>query len=320
MNKKSLSKKVAALLKKTKKYVIIDWYESYEGMDRVMLSGKRVAAIQDISGLGRCSLTVIIPVLSAMSVQVCPVPTAVLSAHTGYDEFVMRDLTDYMKPALEHYKKMGTRFDCIYSGFMASEEQIDHCLEFFRAYPDSLKVVDPVMGDGGKAYATYTDKLCRKMSDLVTVADIITPNLTEAAILLGEEFPTKPMLNTQIKSWLVRLSDKGNRTVVITSAELANGGMSTVGFDRENGSFWKVANDYVPAHYSGTGDMFASVLIGGILKGDSLPVAINRASAFTELCIKTTYSYQLPWTEGLMLEGQLSWLTGYQELSDYRKL
>ncbi|MBR1422481.1 MAG: pyridoxamine kinase [Ruminococcus sp.] len=285
-----------------------------------MLRGKRVAAIQDISGLGRCSLTVIIPVLSAMGVQVCPVPTAVLSAHTGYDEFVMRDLTDYMKPALEHYKKMNTEFDCVYSGFMASEEQIDHALDFFRAYPDSLKVVDPVMGDGGKAYATYTKELCRKMGELVTVADIITPNLTEAAILLGEDFPTAPMMNTQIKSWLVRLSDKGSRTVVITSAELANGGMSTVGFDRESGSFWRIGNDYVPAHYSGTGDMFASVLIGGLLKGDSLPIAMNRASAFTELCIKTTFSYQVPWTDGLMLEGQLPWLTGYQELSDYRKL
>ena len=285
-----------------------------------MLRGKRVAAIQDISGLGRCSLTVIIPVLSAMGVQVCPVPTAVLSAHTGYDEFVMRDLTDYMKPALEHYKKMGSQFDCVYSGFMASEEQIDHAFEFFKAYPDSLKLVDPVMGDGGKAYATYTPKLCRKMGELVAAADIITPNLTEAAILLGENYPSAPMLNTQIKSWLTRLSDKGNRTVVITSAELANGGMSTVGYDRISGSFWKVENDFVPAHYSGTGDMFASVLIGGLLKGDSLPVAMNRANAFTELCVKTTYSYQVEWTEGLMFEGQLSWLTGYQELSDYRKL
>jgi pyridoxine kinase len=111
---------------------------------------KKVVSIQDISGLGRCSLTVVIPVLSAMGIQVCPVPTAVLSAHTGYSEFVMRDLTDFMKPALEHYKKMDMKFDCVYSGFLASSEQIDHCLEFFEAFPDALKVVDPVMGDGGR--------------------------------------------------------------------------------------------------------------------------------------------------------------------------
>ena len=109
---------------------------------------KKVVSIQDISGLGRCSLTVVIPVLSAMGIQVCPVPTAVLSAHTGSSEFVMRDLTNFMKPALEHYKKMDMKFDCVYSGFLASSEQIDHCLEFFEAFPDALKVVDPVMGDG----------------------------------------------------------------------------------------------------------------------------------------------------------------------------
>lgn len=285
-----------------------------------MTGCKRVAAIHDISGLGRCSLTVIIPVLSAMGVQVCPVPTAVFSAHTGYSEFVMRDLTDFMKPALEHYKKMNTEFDCVYSGFLASSEQIDHCLEFFAAYPNALKVVDPVMGDDGKAYATYTKELCSRMSELVAVADIITPNLTEAAILLGEEYPAAPMRNSEAKSWLVRLSKQGAKIVVITSVNLADGGMFTIGYDKQNNSFWKIKNDYVPAHYSGTGDMFASVLIGSVLKGDSLPIAMNRATAFTELNVKTTYSYQNHWTEGLMLEGQLPWLIGYQELGDYTNL
>jgi len=285
-----------------------------------MTGCKRVAAIQDISGLGRCSLTVIIPVLSAMGVQVCPVPTAVLSAHTGYSEFVIRDLTDYMAPALEHYKKMNTDFDCIYSGFLASSEQIDHCLEFFSAYPDALKVVDPVMGDDGQAYKTYTRELCSRMRELVAVADIITPNLTEAAILLSEDYPAGAMTRSEAKSWLVRLSEQGAGIVVITSVMLTDGGMYTVGYDRESSSFWKIKNDYVPAHYSGTGDMFASVLIGSVLKGDSLPIAMNRASAFTELNVKTTYSYQKPWTEGLMLEGQLPWLIGYQELGDYTNL
>ena len=128
-----------------------------------------------------------------------------------------------------------------------------HCLEFFGAFPDSLKVVDPVMGDGGKAYPTYTKELCSRMSELVAVADIITPNLTEAAILLGEEFPNAPMRSSEVKSWLVRLSKQGAKIVVITSVSLADGGMSTVGYDKENNSFWKIKNDYVPAHYSGTG-------------------------------------------------------------------
>ena len=263
----------------------------------------------------------IIPTLSAMGVQVCPVPTAVLSAHTGYSEFVIRDLTDFIKPTLEHYKKMGTEFDCIYSGFLASAEQIDHCLEFFSAYPDSLKVVDPVMGDDGKSYATYTGELCKRMSELVAVADIITPNITEAAILLGEKYPEMPLLNSEAKSWLVRLSRQGARIVVITSVDLADGGMHTIGYDRESSSFWKIKNDYVKgAHYSGTGDMFTSVLIGSLLKGDSLPIAMNRATAFTELNVKVTHSYHKPWTDGLMLEGQLPWLTSYQQLCDYTNL
>ena len=139
---------ISNIFKKTIEKIIKMWYNVVYESDRrkgfMMLRGKRVAAIQDISGLGRCSLTVIIPVLSAMGVQVCPVPTAVLSAHTGYDEFVMRDLTDYMKPALEHYRRMKTEFDCIYSGFLASSEQIDICLDYFKAFPNALKVVDRV--------------------------------------------------------------------------------------------------------------------------------------------------------------------------------
>ena len=285
-----------------------------------MTGPKKVAAIHDISGIGRCSLTVIIPVLSAMGVQVCPVPTAVLSAHTGYGEFVMRDLTDYISPALEHYKKLGTEFDCIYSGFLASSEQIDHCLEFFGSFPNALKVVDPVMGDNGKSYATYTLKMCGRMSELVAVADIITPNLTEAAILLGEKYPDAPLNTSQAKSWLVRLSELGPKIVVITSVPIASGGIATIGYDKNSNSFWKIINDYVPISYSGSGDMFASILIGGILKGDSLPIAMNRATSFTQMAIKTTYSYGTHWTDGIMLEPQLPWLTGYQELSDYTNL
>ncbi len=285
-----------------------------------MTGPKKVAAIHDISGLGRCSLTVIIPVLSAMGIQVCPVPTAVLSAHTGYGEFVMRDLTDYIEPAYEHYKKMGTRFDCVYSGFLASSSQIDHCLKFFSGYPDALKVVDPVMGDNGKSYATYTPQLCSRMAELVRVADIITPNLTEAAILLGEPFPTAPLSTGEIKSMLARLSELGPQIVVITSVPTVSGKIAAVGFDKQNSSYWKILSEYVPISYSGSGDMFASILIGGILRGDSLPIAMNRATSFTEMAIKTTYSYKTHWTDGIMLEPQLPWLTGYQELSDYSAL
>lgn len=275
----------------------------------VMKEIKKVAAIQDLSGIGRCSLTVIIPVLSAMGVQVCPVPTAVLSAHTGYGEFVMHDLTDFMMPVLEHYKKLDVRFDCVYSGFLASSEQIDHCLEFFKAFPDALKLVDPVMGDDGKAYATYTDELCKRMSELVAVADIITPNLTEAAILLGEDYPTEPMSEQTAKDWLVRLSDMGADIVVMTSVRFEGDRIATLGYDRQSSTFIRLINSYVPARYSGTGDMFASVLVGGLLNGEGLSSAMNRASQFTEHTVKITYECGRPWTDGLMFEGELSMLS-----------
>lgn len=207
-----------------------------------------VAAIHDISGLGKCSLTVIIPVFSAMGIQVCPVPTAVLSTHTGYGDFVMRDLTDFISDALEHYLKLGKRFDCVYSGFLASAEQIDHCLDFFSAYSDSLKVVDPVMGDNGKRYRTFTDELCGKMSSLVRAADIITPNLTEAAILLGEEYPSGGLSVSTIKSWLVRLSQLGPKTVVITGVSVSGKGIVSAGYDGESNSFWKVVNLWRSGH------------------------------------------------------------------------
>ncbi len=286
-----------------------------------MSSNKKVVAIHDLSGIGRCSLTVILPILSVMGVQACPVPTAILSSHTGgFGEVVLRDLTDYIVPALEHYKRINENFDCIYSGFLASNGQIEHCLNFFRNYPNALKIVDPVMGDHGKAYKTCTTQLCRQMIELVRIADIVTPNLTEASILLGEEYPTAPMTTQQTKSWLVRLSEKGPHIVVITGIVLADGTKCNVGYDKNNNAFWKVRCDYVPVSYPGSGDIFASVLVGGILKGDSLPIAINRATSFIELAIKTTYSYSSEPRNGVMIEACLNWLVQNTTLRDYETL
>lgn len=285
-----------------------------------MTSSGKIAAIHDISGMGRCSLTVIMPILSSMGIQVCPVPTAVLSTHTGYGDFVMRDLTDFILPALEHYKSLGVNFDCVYIGFLASEEQIDHCRKFFASFPDALKVCDPVMGDDGKPYKTYTRELCSRMVELAAVADIITPNLTEASILLGENYPSMSLRSSEAKSRLVRLSEKGPATVVITSVPLADGNLYNIGYDRSNNAFWKVRCEYIPGKYSGSGDIFSSVLVGGILKGDSLPLAIARATSFTQLSIKTTFSYQTDRREGVMFEQCLKWLTDNQIFENFEQL
>ncbi len=286
-----------------------------------MNNNKKVAAIHDLSGVGRCSLTVISPILSIMKIQCCPVPTAVLSSHTGgFGDVVLRDLTDYIIPTLNHYKEINQNFDCIYSGFLASSGQIDHCLDFFKNYPNALKIVDPVMGDHGKPYKTYTKELCKRMSELVKIADIITPNLTEASILINEPFPTSFFTSSKIKSWLVRLSEKGPNTIVLTSIILTDGSNYNVGYDKINNSFWKVKCNYVPVNYPGSGDIFASVLVGSLLNGDSLPIAMNRATSFTELAIKTTYSYSTDPRDGIMIENCLSWLAQNITLKEYETL
>lgn len=278
-----------------------------------------VAAIHDLSGFGRCSLSVILPCLSAMGVQVCAVPTAVLSSHTGgLGEVEFRDLTDYIRPALEHYKRLGLEFDCVYSGFLGSEEQIDHCLAFMKAYPNAFKVVDPVMGDHGKPYRTCTDNIRRRMAELVSEADLITPNTTEASMLLGEPFPSQPMTQGMAKSWLLRLCKLGPKFVLITGVEMADGVIANIGYDSERSAFWRVDCDYVPASYPGTGDIYASVIVGALLTGDSLPIAMECATRFLELVIKTTFSYGTDTRYGVMLERNLAWLTQLHSLKGYQ--
>ena len=281
----------------------------------------RVAAIHDLSGFGRCSISVILPVLSAMGVQVCPVPTAVLSSHTGgLGDPVIRDLTDYIEPALRHYQSLGVKFEAVYTGFLGSGEQVDCCLGFFKAYPKALKIVDPVMGDNGRPYRTCTPELRRRMSELAAAADIITPNITEAAMLLEESYPAAPLTRSEAKSMLLRLSHMGPKRVVITGAELAQGGLASLGYDGENGSFWYVPCEYIPVHYPGCGDIYASVLLGAELSGASLPIAMARAAAFTELCVKTTYSYGSDPRYGVMLESVLGSLLKNEVTGAFRAL
>ena len=281
----------------------------------------RVAAIHDLSGFGRCSISVILPVLSAMGNQVCPVLTAVLSTHTGgFGEVVFRDLTDYIKPALEHYKNLDIDFEAVYSGFLGSEEQVDSCLEFFKSYPNALKIVDPVMGDNGKAYKTCTKSLQNRMKELVEVADVITPNLTEAAMLLGESYSTAPMTVNEARSLLLKLHGLGPKKIVVTGVELASGILANIGYDGEQGSFWYSPCEYIPVHYPGCGDIFASVLIGAMLGGASLPIAIGKATDFAELCVKTTFSYGSDPRQGVMLESVLGSLIHGDIIPKYKIL
>lgn len=282
----------------------------------------RVAAIHDLSGFGRCSLSVILPVLSVMGIQPIPIPTAILSTHTGgFGEVTSRDLTDYLAPTLAHYSTLNLNFDCVYSGFLNSEQQVDLTLDFLHHYSDALAVIDPVMGDHGKPYRTFTKSLCARMRDLVCQADIITPNLTEAYILLDQPYHKESLLVQDARSLLIKLGALGPKWVIITGVVLhGSDTLSNIGYDRENSRFWRVDCDYIPVSYPGTGDIFASVFTGGILNSDSFPMAIERATRFLELTIKTTFSYGTDTREGVMLEKTLKWLTEDNLLMGYHPL
>ncbi len=277
---------------------------------------KRVVAIHDLSGFGRCSLSVILPVMSAMGVQVCPVPTAVLSTHTGgFGEVAAVDLTDYVIGTLEHYKKLNLEMDCVYTGYLNSVKQVEHCKEYFKFFDNALKVVDPVMGDHGKLYRSFTNELVDGICELVKSADIITPNMTEASIILNENMPMDRLTTAQARTMLAKLSSKGPKKVVITGVVLATGEYANISYDSDNGTYWKSCSQHLPVSYPGTGDIFAAVLTAAVMCGDSLPMAVDRATRFVEIAIKTTYSYSTPTREGVMMEEALKWLiTSFSEI------
>lgn len=276
---------------------------------------KKVAAIHDLSGFGRASLTTVIPILSTMGIQVCPVPTAILSTHTSnFTGYSFIDLTDYMEEHIAHWKKLNLEFDCIYSGFLGSPRQIKIVSDFVDhfGHKDNLVVVDPVLGDNGHLYGTMGEEMIVEMRKLVSKADIITPNFTEAAFLLGEKYK-ETTTEEEVKGWLVRISEMGPKIVIITSVpdEKINEfekNMSVIAYNREDDVFWKVSCKYIPVSYPGTGDAYTSVLIGSLLQGDSLPVAIDRAMQFVTQCIKASYGFKYPSREGVLLERNLNTL------------
>ena len=266
----------------------------------------RVAAIHDISGFGRCSLTVVLPVLGAMGAECCPMPTAFLSAQTAFpksDRAVFLDMTDQLERTGSHWQELNVQFDAIYSGFLGSEAQIGLLGEFIRKFrgKDTLVVVDPVMGDWGKPYRTYTPDLCRRMGELAEHADVITPNLTEAAILLGEEYDPAPG-EDKVRAWLERLSLKGTRSVVITGVSPAPGMVGAACFDRATGEMSVPSTQEVPVAYSGTGDLFSSVMLGALLRGESLHQATALAVEFVQKCAAFTQGLDGDRREGVMFE------------------
>lgn len=284
------------------------------------MSTPRAAVVQDLSGFGRCSLTIAMPVLSAMGVQCCPVLTAYLSTHTGgFTDNTFLDLTDQMAPVTAHWQREGVTFDGIYTGFMGSRQQISLTAELIRTFrrENQVVVVDPVMGDHGKPYRTYTPEMCQTMAELAALADIITPNRTEAAILLGVDYEALRLdSEADCRRWAERLSRNGQRSVVLTGVTQGER-LGAVCFDRLTGQTFFAMADRVDTQFHGTGDLYASVLTGALLRGEDLREAALLAAEFTSRCVAHTAAQpSIPEREGVDLE-PLLWRLG-QRLEEGR--
>ena len=269
----------------------------------------RIAAIHDLSCFGRCSLTIALPVLSAMGCQCCPLPTALLSAHTGISGFTFLDTTDEMRRISAHWSQLSLHFQAIYTGFLGSAPQINLVEDFLRRFhaPDTLLVMDPVMGDHGTPYKTCTPALRQGLRELVAQADVITPNLTEAAILLDIPYHES---QTADASELVRaLSLQRQRSVVLTGYAAAPGQVGALCYDRDTRQVEAVQTARVPQDFPGTGDLFASVLTGALTRGAPLLQAARTAVDFVGSCVARSVAEGAGKAEGVDFEPLLRQLT-----------
>ena len=250
---------------------------------------KRILTIQDISCFGKCSLTVALPLLSAMGIETAILPTAVLSTHTLFKGFTCKDLSDQLVPITSHWKQEGITFDAIYTGYLGAEEEIDTVIGIIETFrnENTLVFVDPAMGDNGRLYAAFDEHYAKKNADLCAVADIIDPNITEASFMTGlpyrEEYPEE-----YVREMLLALADIGTKTPILTGVSLGAGKTGAMGYDTETKTFFNFQNDRVPAAYHGTGDIFSSVLAGAFVLGIGRGEALKIAADYTALTIAQT--------------------------------
>ena len=266
---------------------------------------KRVAAIHDLSGFGKCSLTVALPILSAAGIETSALPTAILSTHTGgISGYTYRDLTEDMGPVMKHWKSLDIKFDAIYTGFLGSFEQLDIVKEFFDAFrqEDNLILVDPVMGDNGELYTVFTREFAAGMRMLCQKADIIVPNLTEAALLLDEPYHPGPYTHAYIESLLRKLGALGPQKVVLTGVYFKEDELGAATYDRTTDTIDYVFTQKIPGYYHGTGDVFASALLSALLNDFSLIDAAAIAVHFTTDSIRRTYKAKTDYRFGVNFE------------------
>ncbi len=270
---------------------------------------KRIVTIQDISCVGKCSLTVALPIISAMGIETAVIPTAVLSTHTAFKNFTYRDLTGDLPKIAKHWKQEKFDFDGIYTGYLGSIEQIDMLKEFFKQFktPDNFIFIDPVMADNGKLYAGFDANFVKEMKKLCKMADIIVPNLTEASYMLEKEY--KEIYSEQeIKDILIELSNLGPKYVVLTGVSFKDNKLGVMSYNKETNEFFTYFKEKIPAKYHGTGDIFASTLVGAITNNNTLEEGLKIAVDYVWETINDTYKTNKKDAYGVNFETKIPYL------------
>ena len=270
---------------------------------------KRIVTIQDISCVGKCSLTVALPIISAMGIETAVIPTAVLSTHTAFKNFTYRDLTGDLPKIAKHWKQEKFDFDGIYTGYLGSIEQIDMLKEFFKQFKTSNNFVfiDPVMADNGKLYAGFDENFVREMKELCKMADIIVPNLTEASYMLEKEYKEN-YSEQEIKDMLIELSILGPKYVVLTGVSFNENKLGVMSYNKETNEYFTYFKEKVPAKYHGTGDIFASTLVGAITNNNTLEEGLKVAVDYVWETINDTYKTNEKDVYGVNFETKIPYL------------
>ncbi len=275
---------------------------------------KTIAAVNDLSGYGRCALTVSLPVLSSMGIQCCPVPTSILSNHTGFPTWFFDDYTEKMEPYLGKWKELNLAFDGILTGFFGSVRQIRIAADMIRDFKgqDTKVIVDPIMGDHGKTYATCTPQLCQEMEKRVRLAQAVPPNVTEGCILTGREYKAEGWEEEELEKMAIELQKMGPSHVVITGVEKGDRLINVVA--EPDGRVSLQQNKKAGQGRPGTGDIFSSIVAGSLILGREFSWGVGLAADFVSRCIQKSEELDIPVRNGVCFELLLGDLSGRQEI------
>ncbi len=250
---------------------------------------KHIVTMQDVSCVGKCSLTVALPIISVMGVECSVIPTSVLSTHTMFKNFTFHDLTSEIEPIMKHWEKEGFHFDGIYTGYLGSFEQLSIAQDLFERFGKGKPIlIDPVMADNGHLYPGFTQEFAQSMARLCGHADMICPNLTEASFLLQEPYLEKDYTEQQIQDTLKKLCGLGCRAAILTGISLEPGKLGAYAYDSREDAFYQHYEDTLPAKFHGTGDIWASTFFGATIMGKSFTKALEIACRFTTESIRLT--------------------------------